>query len=106
MSDLHSHIKNSCIEYIAATEIGGRSADILFAGNFLGQNVVWQATITVHEGRQYIDVSHNPVKSVITVCIGLNVDRISDSVIQKSIKMVQQYRNLRFGKHEFDGKNK
>lgn len=109
MNDLYCRIENSCIDYIAMSEVDSDSTSVLFPGVYKGTKVLWEATIVVCDGPQYIELSEGQRpsnKAILKITVGLNVNRISGTVILKTIKMVRQYRNLQPGKYEYKGINK
>jgi hypothetical protein len=90
---------------------------IRFQGPFQGKEVTWDARIVTlehehrarqslrrpasyRELRQFIDVGESD-NGIRMLRIGLNIERIDESVILKTIIMVRQYKRLREGRHEF-----
>ena len=90
---------------------------IRFTGPFQGRRITWDTSITTLEHefgvrhrsrqphisprlRQFIDVG--PADGDIrTLRIGLNVGRIDEPVIRKTIIMIRQYKLLHEGYHEY-----
>ena len=90
---------------------------IRFAGPFQGRQVIWDARIVTLEHecrdrqsarppadrpglRQFIDVG-SAGEGVRHLRIGLNVERIDEPVILKTIIMIRQYKRLHEGCHEY-----
>lgn len=94
---------------------GGHVCHVQFSGKFNNQAVIWQAEIGTlayylengerasgHDNaiRQFIEVGDTN-RDGRRIRIGLNVNRIDETVIKKCIIMVRQYKNLTFGRHEY-----
>ncbi len=86
---------------------------IRFTGPFRGRQVTWDARIvtlahaarsrpasSTAELRQFIEVGQDNGDTR-QLGIGLNVDRIDEPAILKTIIMIRQYRRLREGRHEY-----
>jgi hypothetical protein len=89
---------------------------IRFSGHFQGRPVVWDASIVTLEQEYRLGRAGNPAtrsaglrpfievgpdrNGIRTVRIGLNVERIDEPVILKSIIMIRQYKRLHEGRHE------
>lgn len=88
-----------------------------FTGPFQGRQIVWDARIVTleyvsHElqsgqspgdrpgQRQFIEVG-NAANGTRMLRIGLNVERIDEPVILKTIIMIRQYKRLHEGCHEY-----
>jgi hypothetical protein len=106
--------------YIPLDPLGGQSARFLFPGVFLGDDVIWHATLLTlrhydierirHEGqaspgnpvsvRQFIDIirHHGPHW---TLTVALHVPIIDEPTILKTMIMVRGYKGLRPGYHEY-----
>jgi hypothetical protein len=96
------------VEYLAHSPVGESRAVVEFTGSFEGHPVLWQATIVALNA-----ASSSPVDQYITVDleldaaprveIGLPVAIVSEPTILKAITMLRHYKNLRRGRHEFQG---
>jgi hypothetical protein len=86
---------------------------ICFTGPFQGHQVTWDARIvtlshaarsrpanSTAELRQFIEVGRDN-GGTRQLRIGLNVDRIDEPAILKTIIMIRQYRRLQEGRHEY-----
>lgn len=86
---------------------------IRFTGPFRGRQVTWDARIvtlahaarsrrasSTAELRQFIEVGRDN-GGTRQLRIGLNVDRIDEPAILKTIIMVRQYKRLQEGRHEY-----
>lgn len=87
-----------------------------FIGPFEGQPVVWQTQLqTLHKFaeeyrkrtgtkdslklRQFIDMDKQ--QDNYRLQIGLNLDKIDDAAILRTIIMIRQYKRLHMGRHEY-----
>ena len=86
---------------------------IRFTGPFRGRQVTWDARIvtlahaarsrpasSTAELRQFIEVGRDN-GGTRQLRIGLNVDRIDEPAILKTIIMIRQYKRLQEGRHEY-----
>jgi len=111
---LFQNLNGSAIDYIALSEVGVNSASIIFTGNFENKPVIWQALLVAMDSKernklpQYIEIppQEKDVDLCVAVEIGLHVTAIDEPTIVKAIKMIQQFKNLQRGRHEFSGPNK
>ena len=89
-------------------------AQIEFPGNFLGNEVIWQAeirtlryhsTLNNHSGselQQFIEISKVGDQSLFRqVTLGLNLDSINNAAILSSMVMLKNYKNLKNGLHQY-----
>jgi len=94
--------------------LGGECARIRFLGALRRQEVLWHATLVTlahhyrrlppanrEQGvRQFIDVG--PVKDgQARISIGLNLSRIDETAVRKTLIMVRQWKRLGPGRHEY-----
>jgi len=94
--------------------LGGECARIRFLGTLRRQEVLWQATLMTlahhyrrlspadrEQGvRQFIDVE--PVRDgQAHISIGLNLSRIDETAVRKTLIMVRQWKRLGPGRHEY-----
>ena len=84
-------------------------AHIQFPGKFNNNNVTWDAKIytlkslatTAKQGlKQFIDIT-NQDNEKLSISIALNVNKISTPEILKTIIMINNYKNLKVGRHEY-----
>ena len=89
-------------------------AQIRFIGSFEGRSVIWDATIVTLEHRhatgggherahpdsQFIEIDEGD-GDIRKVSIGLQLDRIDEQAILKTIIMIRKYKRLHAGRHEF-----
>jgi len=113
--DLQSQLQEVSSDYLLIDRLSNQHVDIKFIGNFQGQPIVWNACIrTMHdyyelelkntsnenvELRQFIDIEKK--NNGYRIALVLNLDKIDDAAIQKSIIMVRNYKRLSLGKHEY-----
>lgn len=103
--------------YQAVGPAGDEICHIRFQGNFKGLDMIWDAEIGTlayylkcvkqtdnagHPMRQFIEVG-DPTTYGRFVRIGLNVPRINEQTIKKTIIMLRQYKLLTYGRHEYGG---
>jgi len=92
-------------------EPGDRShARIRFPGVYQKKEIVWDATVYSLHARaraaakrdpvQYIDIGQ-PGPHGIRLTVGLNVEMIDEPTLLKTVIMIQNYKRLRPGRHEF-----
>ena len=92
------------------------AADFEFEGVYENRVIRWHchlvtlAGIAAHTGqalqRQFIEIdpqplSHDSEIPQLKITVGLNVPAIDDSVIEKTIIMIRNYKRLRSGRHEY-----
>ncbi len=87
-----------------------RLAHIQFPGIFNNKDVIWDTQIhtlkslaptTSKQGlKQFIDIT-NQDDEILFISIALNVNKISTPEILKTIIMINNYKNLRVGRHEY-----
>ncbi len=89
-------------------------AQIRFIGSFEGRPVIWDATIMAlehthgtddrneqaHPDRQFIEIDEGE-GDIRKVRIGLQLHRIDEQTIFKTIIMIRKYKRLHTGRHEF-----
>ena len=89
-------------------------AQIRFIGSFEGRPVIWDATIVTldhrhatgggneraHPGSQFIEIDEGE-GDIRKITIGLQLERIDEQTILKTIIMVRKYKRLHTGRHEF-----
>jgi hypothetical protein len=103
-------------DYIELAPAQDGEVRIRFSGPFQGRPVVWDASIVTLEREYRLGQAANPAarstglrpfievgpdrNGIRTIRIGLDVARIDEPVILKSIIMIRQYKRLHEGRHE------
>ena len=94
------------------TALGQEFCHIRFSGPFQGEPIIWDAylqtlsyyvskhSLPSHSARQFIEVGDSGERGRL-IRIGLNLPRIDEPVVLKSLIMVRQYKRLAPGRHEF-----
>lgn len=106
-------------DYTALSPLGGLTAHIRFAGQFHGQQVIWDThLVTLQEiyqqGKaagtfaadqpislsQFIEIEQTgPTEMALK--IGIDVPAIDAPTVFKSMIMIHNYKRLRIGRHEY-----
>jgi len=76
-----------------------------FDGRFAGRPVVWDVTLLAlgrQGGEQYLEVGAAR-QGIQPIRVGLLLDRVDQSCMLKTRVMIENYKNLRPGRHEFAG---
>ncbi len=109
---LHQYLQQHSIRFLAREPLGGVSAHICFPGKFQGEQVVWDTRIyallapeNVHrkplgQYSQYLEIQtrgNGPVRME----VGVAEANITSMVAAKVVIMVQNYRRLCEGRHEY-----
>ena len=113
--DLQSQLQELGSDYLLINRLSDQQVHVKFIGNFQGQQLVWHAVIrTLHdyyeselkktsddkfELRQFIDIEKKD--DGYRISLVLNLDKIDEGAIQKSIIMVRNYKRLSLGRHEY-----
>jgi hypothetical protein len=94
------------------TPLGETCCQFRFSGPFLGELIVWDATLQTlsyylsnhaplqRSARQFIEVG-DVGEHGRRIRIGLNLSRIDEPVVLKTLIMIRQYKRLAMGRHEF-----
>ena len=105
-------------EYECLRLVGNGMAHFRFIGNFEGENTIWDAhlyTLAYYvekvaelsqpdaSHRQFIDVGEMSEMGR-KLEIGLNLPKIDEAAILKTMIMVRQYKKLHCGRHEYGEK--
>ncbi len=98
--------------YLALTPLGGDQAHIRFPGQYQGVAVIWDAHLfalnaSAHAclrpagaASQFMDIQPSG-NDCIPISIGLAVDCIDAAVAHRAVIMVQKYKRLHDGRHEY-----
>ena len=105
--------------YTALSPLGGQTAHVQFKGSFQGQQVLWDThLITLQEvyrqgiaaGKysdknaislpQFIDINEKD-PAELTLTVGIDVPTIDAPAVLKTIIMINNYKLLRHGRHEY-----
>jgi hypothetical protein len=105
--------------YTALSPLGGQTAHVQFKGSFQGQQVLWDThIITLQEvyrqgiaaGKysdknvislsQFIDINEKDTAEL-TLTVGVDVPTIDAPAVLKTIIMINNYKRLRHGRHEY-----
>jgi len=107
------HDSSSTRDYELLAPVESGEARLVFQGPFEGKTITWDARLIALRNpdrrtdgppgeavRSYIEIGElSPRGRRLTV--GLPVDDVDDSTIQRTIIMIRQYKRLRHGRHEF-----
>ena len=116
LRQLELELSRSSTDYIIDQQDSMDACDIRFIGNFDGEAVVWQAHIQTlrsyaHELerqpgtvekvrlRQFIDIQKQQYSYQLIV--GLNLNKIDEAAILRTIIMIRKYKRLHLGRHEY-----
>lgn len=105
--------------YTALSPLGGQTAHVQFKGSFQGQQVLWDThIITLQEvyregiaaGKysdnnaislsQFIEINEKD-PAELTLTVGIDVPTIDAPAVLKTIIMINNYKRLRHGRHEY-----
>lgn len=90
-------------DYHCETPLDAQIVRARFIGRFERHEVVWDAELIAlagADGAQFIDIGA-PGERGMPIKIGLQVARIDQPTLQKTIIMVRNYKRLRIGRHDF-----
>ena len=116
VKQLEQQLKQLDADYIVELVESEQACHIQFIGNFDGARVVWHAHIQTLQKyaselrqqtpstaalrlRQFIDIQQRQGRH--TVQLGLNLDKIDEAAILRTIIMIRQYKRLHAGRHEY-----
>ena len=115
VNDLQIQLQELGRDHLLVNRLSDEHVHIKFIGYFQKQQLVWHAVIrTMHdyyeselkktsddkfELRQFIDIEKKDDGYRINLV--LNLDKIDEAAIQKSIIMVRKYKRLSLGRHEY-----
>lgn len=95
-------LRSSSVEFIALTPLGEECCDFLFCGPFDGKWVLWQTHLQQgNAGPQEIEIRPGPESDLYHLRIKLNLPRIAQGDILKTMMMIRQYKKLKTGLHTF-----
>ena len=117
VSRFRKDIAHTGKDYLHIPPSGDKCAHILFAGVFLGTDVIWDAHIMTLQYasrardpderqaglRQFMEVGAID-NGIVKLTLGLYEPEINPAVLTKSIIMIRKYRLLQTGRHEFGEK--
>jgi len=97
-------------EYILKKRLTENDAYFSFKGDFQHMPVTWHVHLcTCHSqvfdnsgnNKQFIDIDKSPDSGHYQACVCLNITRITTADITKTIIMLNQYKHLSLGRHEY-----
>jgi hypothetical protein len=101
-------LNQPCYEIVEKSS--DQHCDFRFAGNFLGNDVIWDARLMTlafyarktgkRRLQQFIEVGE-PCEHGRRITIALNLLSIDEPAILKTIIMIRQYRRLSVGRHAY-----
>ena len=112
-------MKRQDLAYVIETPLGGSSAKVRFTGLFQGKPVTWLARLQTlkhydHECRLGSSAAHNqiverrsfirieePLPEGVALTVCLDVEKIDEPTVLKTIVMIRNYKRLSKGLHEF-----
>lgn len=103
---LFQRLATSSEPYELLDTTDGTQAHIRFLGHFEGREVVWDARLhALHAPRPvapraFIKIAPRG-RHVVTIRVGLDVERLDAQTLRKAVIMVRGYKRLRHGRHEF-----
>ena len=109
LRDYLHHIQQ---HYLALTPLGGDQARIRFPGRYRGVPVIWEASLfalnapanaalrPTGEVSQFMEIQPAGADSI-PISIGLAVDCIDAAVARRTVIMIQKYKRLPDGRHEY-----
>ena len=115
VNDLQIQLQELDRDYLLVNRVSPQRVHIKFIGHFQEQQLVWNATIrTMYdyyetelkqssddgvELRQFIDIEKR--SDGCSIGLVLNLDKVDEAGIKKSIIMVRNYKRLSLGRHEY-----
>lgn len=113
-----SDISQNRLVYEALEPLGGSSARIRFSGRLLGREVIWQARLRTLEDvwrerqagdatpgsvalRQYIHIRETADPGLAELEVALAVPAIDAPTVFKTLIMINNYKRLAPGRHEY-----
>ena len=119
LEELNRHLSKTRKPYLNLEPIGTQSVRLRFVGRFNNQDVVWDANfITLEkyyheylrtsnnttddsvELQQFIEIHENGENGM-SLTVGLNVEKFDEPTILKAVIMIQNYKRLQHGRHNF-----
>ena len=111
-ADFEQQLASRQQKFELLTALGEEACHLRFTGPFQGKLIIWDAylqtlsyyvskhSLPSHSARQFIEVGNSGERGRL-IRIGLNLPRIDEPVVLKSLIMVRQYKRLAPGRHEF-----
>lgn len=112
LKSLQTKLDKSDADYFIVEKYSDQHVVINFIGSFLGESVVWQASIRSLENyaqemfggkqaslKQFIEISE--LEDAYKIVVGLNIPKIDEASIKKAIIMIRKYKRLHIGRHEY-----
>jgi hypothetical protein len=114
IEEFRSVLEKHHADFIFALPAQDECAHVRFIGTFNDKPVIWDATIMTlayyntlaanagreTSGSQFIDIGQASGDTR-TIEIGLELDRIDEQAVLKTIIMIRKYKRLHTGRHEF-----
>jgi hypothetical protein len=110
--EFEQHLAKQQQRYELLLPLGGDHCHLRFSGPYQGKLVIWDAylqTLAYYVrnrapadplARQFIEVGDEGPQGRL-IRIGLNLPKIDEPVVLKTLIMVRQYKRLALGRHEF-----
>ena len=109
-------LQRQAADYLHVDPPQDARAHIRFVGTFEREPVIWDATVmalacqdagpaqgaAAGKSCQFIDIGDR-LDDMRRLDVGLDLDRIDEPALIKTIIMIRKYRRLRRGRHEFGG---
>lgn len=113
--DLQTQLQQLDSQHLLINRISDQHVHVKFIGNFQGQLLVWNAFVRTmrdyyeYELKQSADekialrpfIKIEKEDSSYKISLVLNLDKIDEAAIKKSIIMVRKYKRLSVGRHEY-----
>jgi hypothetical protein len=103
-SQFDQYLAETGKHYILGGPLHEQRAHVRFTGPFHGQMVVWDCEFVTLAGvgaeRNFIEIDEAAPQGM-PLRVGLDIERIDASAIEKMIIMIRNYKNLHYGRHEY-----
>ena len=109
---LETILQTRGLRYLALSPLGANLAHLRFPGPYRGRTVVWDATLYALDDpahaalrprgdhTQFMEVG-TPDGDLLPISLGVAVSRIDAAVAERVVIMVQKYKRLPDGRHEY-----
>ena len=104
LSEFRTQLKKADVDFLMVEALQPECAHFRFTGFFQGREVIWDAELVplrnTNQSRQSVQVGEED-SADIPLKIVLDLPRITEPDILKSIIMIRNYKRLRAGRHEW-----
>lgn len=115
LKQLRQYLVGSAHTYILLSDLPATKVALQFEGLMQGQPIMWNACIKTMGHYALSHVVHNDPKQIINIElmdqnyqieVVLNVKQVNQSILESTIVMINQYKRLSVGLHEYGARSK